>query len=142
MKEKTIKEETKMNLKNRDFISLMDFNQDELEGILSFAEDIKSGRNGKKYLAGKSVGLLFSVASTRTRISFQVGTRQLGGSADFYNADELQLVHHESLIDTAAVMSRYLDLLVVRMYDMKSYGQGRAALNTMAKDDFKGFNKF
>lgn len=122
-----------MNLKSRDFISLMDFIQDELEGILSFAEDIKNGRNGKKYLAGKSVGLLFSVASTRTRISFQVGTRQLGGIADFYNADELQLVHHESLIDTAAVMSRYLDLLVVRMYDMNFYGQGRKALNTIAE---------
>lgn len=79
------------------------------------------------------MGLLFSVASTRTRISFQVGTRQLGGHVDFYNADELQLVHHESLIDTAAVMSRYLDLLVVRMYDMKSYGQGRESLNTLAK---------
>lgn len=122
-----------MNLKGRDFIGLIDFNKDELEGILSFAEDIKCGRNGKKYLAGKSVGLLFSVASTRTRISFQVGTRQLGGSADFYNADELQLVYHESLIDTAAVISRYLDLLVVRMYDMKSYDQGRESLNTIAK---------
>jgi ornithine carbamoyltransferase len=122
-----------MNLKGRDFISLMDFSKGELEGILSLAEDIKSGRDNKKYLEGKSVGLLFSVASTRTRISFQVGTRQLGGSADFYNADELQLVHHESLTDTAAVMGRYLDLLVVRMYDMNFYGQGREALNTIAK---------
>jgi ornithine carbamoyltransferase len=122
-----------MNLKGRDFISLMDFSKGELEGILSLAEDIKSGRDNKKYLEGKSVGILFSVASTRTRISFQVGTRQLGGSADFYNADELQLVHHESLTDTAAVMGRYLDLLVVRMYDMNFYGQGREALNTIAK---------
>jgi ornithine carbamoyltransferase len=74
-----------MNLKDRDFISLKDFRKDELEGILSFAEHLKNGgnSNSNKLLAGKSVGLLFSVASTRTRISFQVGTRQLGGRTKY-----------------------------------------------------------
>ena len=64
-----------MNLKNRDFISLVDFNKEELEHILELAVDIKNNRNGQN-LANKFIGLLFSVASTRTRISFQRGIKQ------------------------------------------------------------------
>ncbi len=123
-----------MNLKKRDFISLMEFKKEELEGILRLAEEIKNGkRSVDTRLSGKHVGLLFSVASTRTRISFQVGVRQMGGQAEFLNYKDTQLIYHESLIDTAAVMSRYLDGLVVRIYDMTQYGKGREALNTIAR---------
>lgn len=121
------------NLRNRDFISLMNYNQEELESLLSFALDIKSGQDTHRYLADKNIGLLFSVASTRTRISFQVGVNELGGHAEFYNYNDLQLVNHESLIDTAAVMNRYLDGLVIRMYDMEQYGKGREALDLIAR---------
>ena len=119
--------------KKRDFISLMNYTQEELEALLAFTETIKSGKDTYPYLANKTLGLMFGVASTRTRISFQVGARQLGGHADFYNTNDLQLVYHESLIDTVRVMSRYIDGLVVRMYDMKNYGKGRESLNLLAE---------
>ena len=123
-----------MNLTNRDFISLMDFSGAELEGILTLAEDIKNGKkNISDHLVGKYLGLLFSVASTRTRISFQVGVSQMGGHAEHLNSNDLQLVNHESLIDTAAVMDRYLDGLIIRMYDMTQYGKGREALRLIAE---------
>lgn len=124
---------TRETISKRDFISLTDFSREELEALMDLALDMKSGRNTQKYLANRTIGLLFSVVSTRTRISFQVGAHELGGHADFYNADELQLVHHESIIDTAEVMSRYLAALVVRMYDMNHYGQGRERLHLMAQ---------
>lgn len=126
--------EINMSLKNRDFINMMEFEKDDLESILQTAKEIKSGeRNVETSLGGKHIGLLFSVASTRTRISFQVGIRQMGGHAEFLNSNDLQLVYHESLIDTSAVMSRYLNGLVVRMYDMTQYGKGREALNLIAR---------
>jgi ornithine carbamoyltransferase len=119
--------------KKRDFISLMNYTPAELEALLEFTERIKSGKDTRQYLDKKTVGLMFGVASTRTRISFQVGARQLGGHADFYNTNDLQLVYHESLIDTVRVMERYIDGLVVRMYDMKHYGKGREALDLLAE---------
>jgi ornithine carbamoyltransferase len=122
-----------MKNQKRDFISLLDSSRAELERLLDLAAEIKSGKNREPYLQGKYLGMLFAVASTRTRISFQVGAAQLGGHAEHYNAADLQLSNHENLIDTAAVMSRYLDAIIVRMYDMNFYGRGRDALNTLAK---------
>lgn len=122
-----------MNLKNRDFISLMDFNKEELEKLLEAAIDIKNGNNLERYLENKFIGLLFSVASTRTRISFQLGVKQMGGHAEFFDYNDLQLINHESLVDTAKVVSRYLDALIIRMYDMNFYGKGREALNLIAQ---------
>jgi ornithine carbamoyltransferase len=128
------KMEEPSSFRKRDFISLMGYRSEELEALLAFAQRIKSGNDTRQYLSGKTIGLMFGVASTRTRISFQVGTRQLGGNADFYNTNDLQLVYHESLIDTIRVMERYIDGLVVRMYDMKNYGKGRQALNLLAEN--------
>ena len=122
-----------MNIKHRDLINFMDFDKAGLEGLLDLAATMKSGQDKTKYLQDKQIGMLFGVASTRTRISFQVATSQLGGHAEHYNAADLQLSNRESLGDTAAVMSRYLDAIIVRMYDMNFYGQGRAALNTIAQ---------
>jgi len=122
-----------MNLKNRDFISLKDFSKEELEQLLELAIDIKNGNNLKRYLENKFIGLLFSVASTRTRISFQLGVKQMGGHAEFFDYNDLQLINHESLVDTAKVVSRYLDALIIRMYDMNFYGKGREALNLIAQ---------
>jgi ornithine carbamoyltransferase len=122
-----------MNLNGRDFISLKDFTKDELEGLIDLAERMKSGNDRQEYLKDKYFGMLFTVASTRTRISFQVGAQQLGAHAEFYPSADLQLTNHESLQDTAAVMSRFLDALIIRTYDMTSYGKGRADILTMAK---------
>lgn len=121
-----------MNLKGRDFIGLKDFGREELEGLIDLAAAIKSGADDRKYLEGKYLGMLFTVASTRTRISFQVGARQLGAHAEHYTAADLQLSNHESLKDTAAVMGRFLDAVIVRMYDMTRYGEGHQGLRTMA----------
>lgn len=123
-----------MNIKNRDFISLLNFNEAELEGLINLALEMKAGRVTEQYLKGKYLGLLFTVASTRTRISFQVGAAQLGAHAEYYNASDLQLSNHESLRDTASVMSRFLDAIIVRLYDMNCYGQGREGLLTIAEN--------
>lgn len=121
------------SLKGRDFLGLKDFSREDLEGILALAAEMKSGRDRGRYLQDKSLGMLFTVASTRTRISFQVATRQLGGHAEHYSPTELQLSNNESLVDTAAVMGRFLDALVVRLYDLSAYGKGRESLELIAE---------
>lgn len=122
-----------MNLRGRDFISLKDFTKSELEGLIDLAARMKAGKDREQYLHNKYLGMLFSVASTRTRISFQVGTRQLGGHAEHYPSADLQLSNNESLQDTASVMSRFLDAIIIRTYDMKSYGKGHDDILAMAK---------
>jgi ornithine carbamoyltransferase len=121
------------NVKNRDFISLMDFGSAELEGLIELAIKIKAGEDSKSYLKDRFIGLLFSLASTRTRISFQVAAHQLGGHAEHLNTADLQISNQESLMDTAAVISRFLDAIIIRMYDMNFYGMGRENLNTIAR---------
>ena len=120
------------SLKGRDFLGLKDFSCAELEQLLQRAAAMKSGEDRQRHLADKNIGMLFTVPSTRTRISFQVAARHLGAHAEHYSPAELQMSNNESLIDTAEVMSRFLDAIVVRMYDLKAYGRGREALETMA----------
>jgi ornithine carbamoyltransferase len=118
----------------RSFIDLRDYSREEIEEIIVLAEEIKrSGKNSRESLRGMNFGLLFGVASTRTRVSFQVGISQMGGHAEHLNTNDLQLVNHESLKDTASVLGRYLDGLVVRMYDMNNYGKGREALRLISE---------
>lgn len=118
---------------HRDFLGLEHFTRSELEGLLDLALQMKSGRDRTKYLDEKNLGMLFTVPSTRTRISFQVAARELGGHAEFYDPGQLQMANNETLIDTAEVMNRYLDGLVVRLYDMTRYGEGRKSLETLAE---------
>lgn len=122
-----------MKLEKRNFIDLRDFSRAELEGLIEHGFRIKSGDDRQQYLRGKVLGLLFSVASTRTRISFQTGAYHLGGHAEHYNAADLQMSNHETLMDTAAVMGRFLDAIIVRMYDMNFYGRGRESIETIAR---------
>jgi len=122
-----------IDLKDRDFIDLRKFTGNELRYLVELAREFKEGRGKQQCLSGRYLGMLFSVASTRTRISFQVGTHQLGGHAEHYSVADLQLSNREELRDTAAVMSRFLDAVVVRMYDMTQYGKGREALETFAE---------
>jgi len=117
----------------KNFIDLRDFTKEELEEIIALGEKLKKDRGaGRDLLKDKNFGLLFGVASTRTRVSFQAGIRQMGGTAEYLNTKDLQLVHHESIKDTAAVLGRYLDGLIVRMYDMDNYGMGREAMKLIA----------
>ena len=119
-------------LKGRDFLGLKDFSREELEGILALAAAMKSGGDRTRYLQDKNLGMLFTVASTRTRISFQVAARQLGGHAEYYVPAQLQMSNNESLVDTAEVLGRFLDGIVVRLYDMSEYGKGRESLRLIA----------
>ncbi|MBC9929286.1 ornithine carbamoyltransferase [Chitinophaga qingshengii] len=122
-----------MSLKGQDFIDLRHLTASDLDNLIALAAKIKAGDiDVSDALSGKTFGLLFSIASTRTRLSFQVAVRQMGGHAEYLNADQLQLVNHESLTDTGQVMSRFLDGIIVRMYNMKNYGEGRSALQTLA----------
>lgn len=120
-------------LKQRDFINLMDFTADELEALIERGLAMKETRDRTPHLAGRFIGLLFTLPSTRTRISFQVAAHQLGGHAEHCAGGDLQMSNHESLVDTAAVMARYFDAIVVRMYDMDAYGNGRRDLLAMAE---------
>jgi len=104
-------------VKKRDFLTLRDVSSDEMNLILKRAIQFKAGIDAnKRPLIGKSVGLLFEKASTRTRVSLEVGIYQLGAKAIYMNAKEIQIGRGETIHDTAKVLSRYLDAVVIRTY--------------------------
>lgn len=117
----------------KNFISFKDFNEHRINDLIDLAFSMKKGSDKHLYLENKNLGMLFTVPSTRTRISFQVACNKLGGNVNFYNAGDLQIKNGESLSDTATIMGKYLDGLIVRMYDMNFYGQGRETLNLIAE---------
>lgn len=103
----------------RDFLTLLDCSREEILSLLKDSGDLKRHLPNKgpaRPLEGRNVGILFDKASTRTRVSFEVGIRQLGGEAIFLSASDMQLSRGEPRRDTARVLSRYLDALVVRTY--------------------------
>ncbi len=108
-----------MTLKGRDFLSIHDWSREELAEVLDLAqwqkERLKAGIK-EEPLKGKTLGMYFAKASTRTRISFEVGIQQLGGYGLFLSAADLQLRRGESIADTARVMSRYLDGIMIRTF--------------------------
>lgn len=104
----------------RDFLTLRDLSADELDSLLKRAVEIKTGKDASACpLIGKSLGLYFEKASTRTRVSFQTGIYQLGAQAIYINPNELQLGRGETIEDTARVLSRYLHGFIVRTYAHK-----------------------
>jgi ornithine carbamoyltransferase len=103
----------------RHFLSMDDFSKQDIMDVIDRAAAMKRGEPGKgpaEPLKGKSVGLLFDKPSTRTRVSFDVGVQQLGGHAIFLNSRDIQLGRGEPIRDTARVLSRYLDAIVVRTF--------------------------
>lgn len=103
----------------RDLLTILDLSTEEIEALLQRAKRLKKQwqqGNLKPTLAGQSLGLLFDKPSTRTRVSFQVAMYHLGGQVVALTAQETQLSRDESLADTARVLSRYLDGLVVRTF--------------------------
>ncbi|QGP91544.1 Ornithine carbamoyltransferase [Neomoorella glycerini] len=106
-------------LKGRDFISLKDFTTEEIFYLLDLAAELKAKlKKGEPHpiLAGKTLGMIFTKRSTRTRVSFEVGMYQLGGYPLFLTKDDLQLGRGETIADTARVLSRYLDGIMIRTY--------------------------
>lgn len=108
------------SLKGRDFLTISDFTTDELRLIIDAAHDLKKDlKEGIPHpvLQGKSLGMIFTKPSTRTRVSFEVGMYQLGGYALFLSAQDIQLRRGESLPDTARTLERYLDGIMIRTFD-------------------------
>jgi ornithine carbamoyltransferase len=104
----------------KDLLTVMAVPRERIARLLRLAAELKSqwrGRRPARPLAGVTLGLLFEKPSTRTRVSFEAGMNQLGGQSLFLSAADIQLCRGESIADTAKVLSRYLDGLVVRTYD-------------------------
>jgi ornithine carbamoyltransferase len=106
-------------LKGRDFLRVNDWTPDELLSVLDLADRLKARqREGveHRHLEGKTLGMIFQKPSTRTRVSFEVGMFQLGGTALYLAAGDLQLGRGETIKDTARVLSRYLDGIMIRTF--------------------------
>jgi ornithine carbamoyltransferase len=106
-------------LKGRDFLRVNDWAPDELLSVLDLADRLKARqREGidHRHLEGKTLGMIFQKPSTRTRVSFEVGMFQLGGTALYLAAGDLQLGRGETIKDTARVLSRYLDGIMIRTF--------------------------
>ncbi len=100
----------------RDFLALNDLSAAEIEALFELAAQMKAGRYRERPLAGKTLAMLFAKSSTRTRVSFEVGMYQLGGHALFLSARDIQLGRGEPIKDTARVLSRYVDGIMIRTY--------------------------
>lgn len=108
-----------MNLSGRDFLTLKDFSRGEIEYLVDLGIDLKNKKKagwGTPILREKSLGMIFQKSSTRTRVSFEVGMYQLGGQAIYLNPNDLQIGRGESIEDTAKVLSRYLDGILIRTF--------------------------
>jgi ornithine carbamoyltransferase len=100
----------------RHFLAIPDFTRTELDRLFELAESMRAGTYGKKPLAGKSLGMIFLKSSTRTRVSFEVGAWQLGGHALFLSSRDVQIGRGEPVPDTARVLSRYVDGIMIRTF--------------------------
>lgn len=99
-----------------DFLAIPDFTRPELDSLFLLAERMRAGKYDKKPLAGKTLAMIFMKSSTRTRVSFEAGTFQLGGHALFLSARDVQLGRGEPISDTARVLSRYVDGIMIRTF--------------------------
>ena len=101
------------------FLKETDFTPKEIGEVFAYAREYKRKRGGKTALplAGQTWALIFSKSSTRTRVSFEVGIRELGGNPLFLNHGDIQLGRGESIENTARVLSRYVHGLVVRTFN-------------------------
>ena len=100
-------------------LKLIDLDDDDITDILNLADQLKYEKKNnlsKKYLEGKKLGMIFQKSSTRTRVSFEAGMYELGGHALFLSANDLQIGRGEPVQDTARVLSRYLDGIMIRTY--------------------------
>ncbi|MBE6903688.1 MAG: ornithine carbamoyltransferase [Ruminococcaceae bacterium] len=107
----------------KDLLKLLDLTSKDIINILDLADQLKyeqkKGVTHKRNLKGKTLGMIFQKSSTRTRVSFEVGILQLGGHALFLSPRDIQLGRGESIEDTARVLSRYVDGIMIRTYDQQ-----------------------
>ncbi len=101
---------------HRDFLAIPDYSRAELNSLFDLATRMRDGAYRDKPLAGKSLAMIFMKASTRTRVSFEVGAWQLGGHALFLSPRDVQLGRGEPIADTARVLSRYVDGIMIRTF--------------------------
>ena len=127
----------KTKMRGKHFVTLLDYSREEIETILETGFDLKrklARREPHPLLSGKTLGMLFCNPSTRTRISFETGMTQLGGHAQFYAPEHLAMKHNETWEDTARVMSRYLDGIMLRVYALPRYGMAREIMMKVANN--------
>ncbi|MCL2631131.1 MAG: ornithine carbamoyltransferase [Firmicutes bacterium] len=102
------------------FLKISDLSSEEVLSLINLGiklkEGQKKGKSQTQMLNGKVLGMIFSKSSTRTRVSFEVGMTQLGGTSIFLNQNDIQLNRGESIADTARVLSRYLDIIMIRTF--------------------------
>ena len=109
------------------FLELDQFSVSQLRTILDLSTDLKSRGRERRPLQSKTLAMIFEKPSTRTRVSFEVGMKQLGGEVIVLNANELQIGRGETIADTARVLSRYVDVIMLRtnepkkLYDLAEY---------------------
>ncbi|MGH7672795.1 MAG: ornithine carbamoyltransferase [Gemmatimonadales bacterium] len=101
----------------RDFLAITDFTRDEIQRLFELAQRMKSGTYRETPLSGKTLAMIFAKSSTRTRVSFEVGAYQLGGQALFLSSKDIQIGRGEPIPDTARVLSRYVDGIMIRTFD-------------------------
>jgi ornithine carbamoyltransferase len=110
----------------RHFIDLIDIPKNDLRGMIETSRAIKAKRKSgaiERPLAGRTLAMIFERPSTRTRVSFEVAMRQLGGDAIMLTADEMQLGRGETIADTARVLSRYVDAIMIRSLDHEAVAE-------------------
>jgi ornithine carbamoyltransferase len=108
-----------INMKGKDLISIQDLTLEEVNQILEVSKTLKRKQltsEPHRLLEGKTLGMIFTKPSTRTRISFETGIYQLGGIGMYFGPNDLQLGRSESISDTAKVLSRYLDGIMIRTF--------------------------
>ena len=111
--------EVAQHLKGRDFTRIGTWNSEELKTALDLADELKAMRQRREpheLLPGRTLGMIFQKPSTRTRVSFEVGITELGGHGLYLAAGDLQLGRGETIKDTAVVLSRYLDAIMIRTF--------------------------
>jgi ornithine carbamoyltransferase len=107
------------SLKGRSFTRVADWSREELLEVLDLADELKRlehAREEHHLLPGRTLGMIFQKPSTRTRVSFEVGIYELGGTGLYLSAGDLQLGRGETIKDTAQVLSRYLDAIMIRTF--------------------------
>jgi ornithine carbamoyltransferase len=123
---------SELNITGRSFLTIHDFAPAEVTALLDLGDAMKSAQKRRAQhpvLEGRAVAMIFMKTSTRTRMSFEVGIEQLGAQPMFLNANDIQLRVGETIKDTANVMSRYVDCIMIRTFaqkdveDLAEYGQ-------------------
>jgi ornithine carbamoyltransferase len=123
---------TELDLTGRSFLTIHDFTPTEVTALLDLATELKAAqklREPHAVLAGRAVAMIFMKTSTRTRVSFEIGIEQLGAQPMFLSANDIQLRVGETIKDTANVLSRYVDCIMIRTFaqkdveDLAEYGQ-------------------